>query len=78
MIEWEPLPERADERAGFDFGTKIHGDVRLNIAHVLKLWAIANPGGSYADMCRIMANEVVKLELPTPGVDVPVGGNHGR
>lgn len=64
-LEWTPLPEHADERRMFDSGTQLHGDVRLNIANILRIFAVAHPGGSYADQCRIMANEVVKLELPS-------------
>jgi hypothetical protein len=63
-IEWKPLPESADERAMFDRGTEMHGDVRLNIASTLRTFALAKDGGSFADMCRIMANEVAKLEVP--------------
>ena len=69
-MEWQPLPENPAERAMFDSGTKLHGDVRLNIAHMLRVFAFAQPGGSFAEQCRIMANEVAKLELPA-GVALP-------
>jgi hypothetical protein len=60
---WKPLPEDADERRMFDSSAQLHGDVRLSIANMLRIFAVANPGGSYAEQCRIAANEVVKLNL---------------
>jgi hypothetical protein len=70
---WQPLPENEDERAMFDSGTRMYGDVRLSIAHALRIWALAQPGGSYADQCRIMANEVVKLAAPSIPTDTEGG-----
>lgn len=75
-LEWTPLPEHADERRMFDSGTQLHGDVRLNIANILRIFAVAHPGGSYADQCRIMANEVVKLELPSGVLEVDLAAHY--
>jgi hypothetical protein len=69
VADWNPLPEDPRERAQFERAVQIcGGDVRHHIAHALSIWASVHPGGSYAEQCHIMANEVMKLELPASGV----------
>ena len=70
-IEWAVLTEEADERRSFDRGVALHGDVRLAIAHGLEMFAIAMPRGSFAEVCKIMANEVAKLHLPPAPAPAP-------
>ena len=63
-MEWEVLPEDADERRSFERSVAIHGgDVRAAIANALRIFALVHPGGSFAAQCKIMANEVAKLDL---------------
>lgn len=65
MKAWKPLPENPPEREQFDRAVALFGgDVRAHIAQALSIWAAVHDGGSYADQCRIMANEVAKLALP--------------
>jgi hypothetical protein len=56
---------KARERDQFDRAVQqfYDGDVRGHIAHVLRVWAQVHDGGSYAEQCRIMADEVLKLRL---------------
>lgn len=64
--------EDARECSMFDRGTQLHdGDVRLNMAHMLRIWACVHPGGSYAAQCHIMANEIVKLSAAAPSATAP-------
>jgi hypothetical protein len=66
------------ERESFDRAVRqFHdGDTRAHIAHVLTIWAAVHDGGSYADQCRIMAEEVLKLRLPD-GVPVAAKTSDG-
>lgn len=59
--------ENTTEREMFDADV-VHagGDVRMHIAQSLRIWASVRPGGSYADQCKIMSNEVLRLHLPAP------------
>ena len=73
-MEWEVLPEDADERRSFERSVAIHGgNVRAAIANALRIFALVHTGGSFAAQCKIMANEVAKLDLapvaqPAPSV----------
>lgn len=66
-VAWKSLPENPEERRGFDSSVSVFGDVRLAIAIALRTYGYCQPGGSFADQCFIMANEVAKLYTsPTP------------
>lgn len=60
-------PEHPDERRFFDNDVALsEGNVLLCIAHALRIWGAVQPGGSYADQCTIMANELLKLAGTKP------------
>jgi hypothetical protein len=58
---WTPLPEDAEERVQFENAVARHGDARLALAQMLKIWGLVQPGGTYARQCFIAANEIVQL-----------------
>jgi len=57
-----PIPEDDRERRLFDCATRTYGgDVRANINLTLRQFAKQRPGGSFAAICDIIANEVLQL-----------------
>lgn len=64
---WKPLPEDQNERITFDRALHniYEGDARLAVANTLRTFSNAMPGGTFADTCRVMANEVAKLYTET-------------
>lgn len=64
---WKPLPEDQNERITFDRALHniYEGDARLAVAITLRTFANAMSGGTFADTCRVMANEVAKLYTET-------------
>lgn len=68
---WKPLEEDEYERRTFNASVKLHGGVRLAIAETLRVFAVAHRVGSFADLCRIMANEVAMLSVVPAAPAVP-------
>lgn len=62
---WKRLSEDPEERKAFDASVDLHQNKALAIAHTLKIYAIAQPGGTFAAQLDIMANEVAALN-PEP------------
>jgi hypothetical protein len=71
-VDWVPGDEDAEERRQFEQMLDLYGyDTRLAIGNALKSFALARDGGSFAEQCRIMANEVAKLYTRPQAVTVP-------
>ncbi|WP_312463554.1 hypothetical protein [Comamonas sp.] len=66
-VDWDELPEDANERAMFDRNLDLYGgDPRVAIATALRLWANTRGNGSFGLMCAIYANEVAKMHIAAP------------
>lgn len=64
---WSSLPEDEMERRIFDANVEtVGGDARVWMAQALRIIAAQRPGGSFAHLCVVMANEVLRLHVAPP------------